>query len=317
MAASVTYISGSTPRVGIKEDLKDFIYNVDPMMTPFLTNAPKSSAKNTFHEWLTDSYSAVSDNKAVEGADATYAAESDQVRLGNYTQISQSTAEVSGTLEAVDKAGMDKAMTYAIVKHGVELRRDMENGLVGLNNARVAGNSSTARESASMQSWINTNTSSGVGGSDPTGDGTNARTDGTQRAFTEGLLETVIDSIFNSSGEMADTIMVGSFNKRAINGFTGRATSTDHNVAAQSIISAADVYKSDYGDLKIIPNVFSRSRDALVYKKDKWAVSFLRNMKVEDRAKVGDSERKQIITEYTLEARNEKSSGIVADLTTS
>ena len=304
-------------QVGIREDLANVIYNVDPADTAFLSMAPKTTAKSTLHEWQTDTYAAVSDNKAIEGADATFAAAAATVRLNNRLQIGQKTAQISGTLEATDRAGRDKEMTYQILKRGVELKRDMEHACVGLNNAKVTGSTSVAGEMASMQSDISTNTDfNATGGADPTGDGTDARTDGTQRAFTEGLLESVIDSIFTNSGEMADTILLGSFNKRAMNAFVGRATTTDHNVAAGSIVSAADVYKSDFGDLKIIPSRYSRSRDALVYKKDKWAVAYLRNMKTKDIAPVGDAERKQVLVEYTLEARNEASSGIVADLTT-
>jgi len=40
-------------------------------------------------------------------------------------------------------------------------------------------------------------------------------------------------------------------------------------------------------------------------------------METVDLAKTGDSERKQIITEWTLEMRNEAAHGLVADLTTS
>lgn len=304
-------------QIGIREDLLNTIYNVDRSVTPFLSFAPKTKAAQTLHEWQTDSYAAVADNKAVEGADASFTAASPTVRLTNRAQISDKTVMISDTLEATDRAGRDKEMTYQIMKSGVELKRDMENALVGVNNAKVTGDTSTPAELASMQSWINTNTSIGSGGANPTGDGTDARTDGTQRAFTEGLLEAVVDSIFTNSGELADTILLGSFNKRAMNAFVGRSTTTDHNVAAKSIISAADVYKSDYGDIKIIPDAFSRARDGLVYRKDKWAVSFLRKMKTKDIAATGDAEKKLLNVEYTLEARNEASSGIVADLTTS
>lgn len=78
------------------------------------------------------------------------------------------------------------------------------------------------------------------------------------------------------------------------------------------------VYESDFGMLKIVPNRNNpRTRDALVLQMDMWAISTLRNMKRTPLAKTGDSERTQIITEFTLESRNEKASGGVFDLTTS
>lgn len=302
-------------QVGIREDLVDIIYNVDPTDTPFLSNAPKNSAKQTLHEWQTDTLAAVADNKAVEGADATFAPATATVRLGNQTQIGEKTAMISGTLEATNRAGRDREMTYQMVKRGKELKRDMENALVGLNNARAAGSATVARETASVQAFIATNDDFGVGGASPTGDGTDARTDGTQRAFAEADLETVIDLIWNAGGK-PDILMVGSFNKRAMNAFVGISTSTFHDAADKSIIAATDVYVTDYGDIALVPNRFSRSRDCLVYQKDMWAVSFLRNMNTKDIATTGDAMKKQIIVEYTLEARNEKSSGGVFDLNT-
>lgn len=305
-------------QVGIREDISNVIYNVEPDTTPFVSMAPKTKAKGTTHEWQTDNLDAVTDNKAIQGADASFSAATATVRLTNYTQISTKTAMVAGTVEATDRAGRDREMNYQMMKRGLELKRDMENGLVGLNNAKVVGSSSGAAETGSMQAYIHTNTSfDATTGVDPTGDGTDARTDSTQRVFTESLLEGVVDSIFTNSGEFADTVLVGAFNKRKINGFAGRADTTDHNVAAGSIISAADVYKSDYGDLKIIPSRFSRARDALIYNKSKFAVAYLRDMKTKDIAATGDAEKRQIVVEYCLEARNEASSGIVADLTTS
>jgi len=300
---------------GIREDLSNVIYNVDPSDTPFLSMAPKAKAKQTFHEWQTDEYAAVADNQAIEGADATFTPSTGTTRVGNYTQISQKTAMISGTLESTDRAGRDREMNYQMLKRGVELKRDMEHSLVGVNNARAVGSATTPRELGSVQSWLATNGSVGGTGAAPAGDGTDARTDGTQRPLTETLLETVIDQIWASGGN-PDTIMVGAFNKRAINGFLGRATTTDHNVAARTIFSAADVYKSDYGDLKIIPNRYVRARDALVYQKDKFAVAFLRNMVTKPIASTGDAEKRQVLVEYTLESRNEKASGIIADLTT-
>jgi hypothetical protein len=62
-----------------------------------------------------------------------------------------------------------------------------------------------------------------------------------------------------------------------------------------------------------------RARDVLVLQTDMWALAFLngRRMVSIPLAKTGDSDRRQILSEYTLVARNEKSSGGVFDLTTS
>ena len=301
---------------GIREDLTDIIHDISPTDTPFYSMTSKGSATAIKHEWQTDALAAASATNAVlEGDEATTDAHVATVRLNNYCQISDKVARVTGTVDAVNKAGRGKEMAYQIGKKVKELKRDIESSMLA-NNATVAGDATTARESAGVPAWLATNTSAGSGGSDPTGDGTDARTDGTQRAFTEALLKTVLQSCWDEGGD-PDCIMVGSKNKQTFSGFTGRATNGAEEAAASKRITASvDVYVSDFGELKVMANRFQRARDALILQKDMWKMCLLRPVKQTPLAKTGDSERRQIVAEWTLEACNEKASGIVADLTT-
>ena len=148
-------------------------------------------------------------------------------------------------------------------------------------------------------------------------DGTGTRTDGTQRAFTEAQLKTVLNSIWTAGGK-PDIIMTGAFNKQMFSTFTGRASPIEQ-ASSKKITAAVDVYESDFGQLKVVPNRFQRSRDVLALQMDMWAVAYLngRKMLSTPLSKTGDSERRLILSEYSLVARNEKSSGGVYDLTTS
>ena len=299
---------------GIREDLTDVIYSVERTNTPFFEMASKTKATSTYHEWQTDALEAASaTNYVVEGNDPTIAATSATTRLGNYCQISEKTARTTGTQESVKKAGKNNEMAYQVVKRTKELRRDMESSLLA-NNARVAGSDTTPRELAGVPAWITTNTSAGATGADPTGDGTDARTDGTQRALTEDLFKTVIAACYEAGGN-PDCAMVGTFNKQKISGFTGASTRFDKG-EDQKLYAAIDVYVSDFGSIKIVPNIFQRSRDLLLLQKDMWAVPFLRPVKNKELAVTGDSMARHINVEFTLQAKNEKASGIVADLTT-
>jgi hypothetical protein len=240
------------------------------------------------------------------------------VRLGNTCQISRKTPRVTGTQRAVEHAGRDDEMAYQEMLKGLELKRDMEAILVGTNQAKASGNDATARTTATVLSWIKTNTSKGAGGSDPAAaNGTNTRTDGTQRLFTEGNLKTVLQSVWNSGGK-PDVIMTGGFNKQVFSTFTGRATPTE-DTKAKKIVAAVDAYESDFGTLRIAPNRFMRARDVLALQMDMWAVAYLNGRRFVSfpLAKTGDSDWKEILSEYTLVARNEKASGGVFDNTTS
>jgi hypothetical protein len=301
--------------IGNREDLSDIIYNIAPTETPFLSMCEKTKATAVNHEWQTDTLAAAADNKVIEGDDATTDALTATVRRGNYCQISDKVPQITGTQEAILKAGRKSEMAYQLAKMGKEIKRDMENALVGLNNAKVAGNSSTARELASVQSWIATNVDKDSGGTNPTGDGTDARGDGTQRAFTETLLKNVLQLCWTEGGN-PDTIMVGAFNKRVASLFSGGATRMDKS-EDKKIYATVDVYVSDFGEHKLVANRFVRTRDCLVLDPEYWKIAYLRPFTTVDLAKTGDTERKQMVVEYTLEACNQKSSGIVADLTVS
>jgi len=300
--------------IGTKEDLSDVIYNITPTQTPFLSMSGRTKAEQTLHEWQTDSLAAVDGNNAViDGDDATHDAVAATTRESNRTQISDKVISISGTQEVVNKAGRKSEMAYQIAKKSKELKRDMETILTGKQNL-LAGNSTTARLTRCLESWITTNISHGATGSTSAG----VVTDGTQRPLTEALMKTELQSCWTEGGDPA-TLMTGAFNKGVISGFAGLAPlrrETGGSNAQASILGAADVYISDWGELKVVPNRFSRDRTLLILDMEMWAVAYLRPFRVQPLSKTGDSERRQLIVEYSLEARNEKASGKVADVDT-
>jgi len=283
--------------------------------TPFLSGIEKVKAKAVAHEWQVQNLAAASTANAVlEGDDATIDAATPTVRLGNIAQISDKVAAVTGTENAIDRAGRDNELSYQLALKGQELKRDMESILLS-NQAKNAGAIGTARKTASILAWIGTNDSLGTGAaaSPVTLDGLATRTDGTTRAFTEALLKPVLQLIWNEGGD-PDTIMVGGANKQVFSTFTGRSTPQEQ-ATSKKIVNNVEIYEGDFGTLKVVANRFMRARDCLVLEMDKWAVAYLRNMRRWDLAKTGDSEKTQLLCEYALEARNEKASGLVADLT--
>ena len=300
--------------VGEREDLSDVIYSISPTDTPFISSAAKTRATAVLHEWQTDSLAAAATNNAViEGDEATLDAVTATTRLSNSSQIMDKTVVITGTQEAVDKAGRASELAYQIAKKAKELKRDMEATVTG-NQAEVTGNASTARKFGSLGAWIETNDDLGASGSSG-GSGNTARTDGTQRAFTEASLKTVIKSVWNEGGDPS-MIMVGPFNKQKLSGFTGNSTRFDAGADA-TLYTSVDVYASDFGQLQVVPNRFSRDRDAYVLDMNYFAIAFLRDFSMHELSKTGDSEKRQLLVEATLESRNEKASGLVADLTTS
>jgi hypothetical protein len=301
--------------IGQREDLIDVIYDISPTETPIMSTLARTKATAVFHEWQSDSLAAAtSANAAVEGADAVSATISPTTRLGNYTQIVQKTIQVSGTLETVNKAGRRSEKAYQLSKAAAELKRDMET-IITANQGQSAGNSTTARRLGAILSWIKTNTSRGTSGTDPTTIGVSTRSDGATRTFTEQLLKDEVAAAFESGGNPT-MLIVGSGLKQKVSSFAGIAAQRYMAPGDQptTIIGAADVYMSDFGTLNVVPDRFMRTRDALLIDPEYAALAYLRPFATMDLAKVGDSDKTQLLCEFTLEMRNEAAHAIVADL---
>jgi len=301
---------------GIRESLSNLIADISPEETPFQSNIGSKSVSNTYFEWQKDSLAAADATARISGDDvSSFDSTSATTRVGNYTHILRRTVIVADNLEAVDKAGRDSELAYQVAKRGKELKRDIEAVLTD-NNARVAGGTGTAPETAGLGAWIATNDNLAGDGASPTGDGSDARTDGTQRAFTEDMLKSVMSSVWTAGGNPT-VLMVGAFNKQKVSGFAGIAAQRYMAPAdgPTTIIGAADVYMSDFGTLSVVPNRFQRARDAWVLDTEMAAVCNLRPIQKVDLAKTGDASKAMLIWEGGLEVSNEAAHGLIADLT--
>lgn len=311
---------------GIREDLSDVIYDISPMDTPVLSRSGRGSADNTLFEWQTDSLASTdTGNAQLEGDDITsFPATAATVRVGNYTQISRKLLIIAGTEEEVNKAGRDSELAYQIAKRGRELKRDMESILLS-NQGGDAGGSTTARQTASLGAWLKSNTNFEGTGADPTytsGVPGAARTDGAQRALTETIFQDVIEQVWTSGGNPdAITVFPGPFNKGVISGFSGVVTRNFDISNAEprptAVIAAVDVYVSDFGTVRIMPNRFGRERDVYFLDFEFLEVDFLRPFRVEQLAKTGDADKRMLLNEWGLRVKNEAALGAAFDLNSS
>jgi hypothetical protein len=180
---------------GIAESFEDVIFDISPEDTPLLSMAKRMTAGQTYHQWQTDALAAAATNTQVEGNDSSFATLAATTVLGNYTQISSKTVQISGTYDVVKKYGRKSEVAYQLMKGGKELKRDMEYAIVR-NQASSAGGAATARSTAGIESWI-TNRVLGTGSTAGTTPGFSngtvaAPTDGTQVTFVEADLKSAL-----------------------------------------------------------------------------------------------------------------------------
>jgi hypothetical protein len=302
---------------GLREDLENVIYDISPTDTPFMSMGGREDAVAVNHEWQTDSLADAANNHHEEGVTLTAAEPTPTSRLGNICQISLKTTLVSGTLDAVSKAGRKEELAYQMSKRAKELKRDMERAYVGVNQSKtVMSADSTVRKLGSLTSWVATNVSAGSGGSGA-GNGA-ARTDGTQRTFTEALLKASILSAFDEGADIKYLMMAPS-KKQTFSSFVGvGATGGSSNrieAGDQRIIGGMDVYVSDFGEMAVVPNRFQRARDVWLLDPEYYAIAYLRPFFQREVASTSDGEQRAIIAEHTLVVKNEKALGAVYDLT--
>ena len=322
MAIRETYNAGSGGDNIIREDVTDFVYNISPTDTPVLQAAEWTTAYSTNHEWVEDALATPATNAQYEGAAmGTPSNVSGGTRLGNYTQISHKTYGVSGTVEAVTKIGRDSELAYGRAKSMRELKNDVDLSICQ-NGAKVAGAAqTTARVAAGLQSWVR-NADRGATGADPGSfDGTATDTDGTGRAFTETILNNVIEECWDNGGRPS-LLVLGANGRKAFRAFdgvgTGNTTRTDRS--ERTIYGTADIYISSFGiELRAVNS--RHLRDVSGVAKDGWLldpehikIPYLRPFQIIEFAKTGDSDEERVLAEWTLEVCNTYAHGLAADI---
>lgn len=311
--AKVTNAFDTYSAKGNREDLSNIIYNISPTETPVMSSIGRRNATNVTFDWQTESLPTVDLNNAKEeGFELARSTSTATVRPTNVVQISERDATVTGSQQKSNAAGKANEMARQMSIASKALKRDMES-ILCQNQAKVAGNATTARKTRALEHWLTTNVSRGATGAAAASE-TAAMTDGTQRAFSETLLKAALQQSYTAGAEPS-MILVGPVNKVKLSDFTGRSQARQ-NVGAETIQQAVSVYASDFGDIKVVPSRFNRERTALLLDPEYAKVAFFRNFEQQEMAKIGDADTRVIVAEWGLEVSNEAAHAAIFDLTT-
>ena len=310
-----TYLTSDA--IGEREELADVIYRIDPTDTPIFSALKKEGARAVYSEWQVQELAAASaTNYNNEGADYSYVNPSATTRMGNYHQISVKAASVSGTLDAVDKAGRDRETAYVKTLKGLELRRDIEKYLV----SDVAKSSSDPRKAGTLSTWI-TNVSVAASSAAPTGDGTDVPTlSGTDRAMAISQIDAAMLAAFEDGGKPS-IITMSPTNKQVFSNLSSASVATNQIITSANkdaaYVGAVSLYRSDFGELNVVVDRFQGNDRLFLLDTDYASITTLpnRNFVVSDVAPTGDATKFAILAEWSLKVSAPKAHAAVYDLT--
>lgn len=297
----------------VREQLQGKIWNVSVSETPLLALIGKGKANGPLEEWLTDSFAAGASNKKEQGNEASVAATTDVSRFSNRTQISEKTGGVTGTQEAVEKAGQASEYDYQVAKKMVELKKDVEFGAMQ-NTTAIAAASGTAPQARGLLGFIFTNCSKASDGSNPVPLSNTAPVDGTTRVFDESMLKVAMAAMFDSGSPMDNLYaFIPSTLRGNFDGFLASQTRFD-KAEDKTLTATLEVYIGPFGRVKAVNARHMRTREVFIVNPGFVSLDVLRPMKDTKLAKTGDSDNFMVNTEWTLRVRNEKACAAIRDL---
>jgi hypothetical protein len=283
--------------VGNKDDMSNLIINISPDDTPITKAIGRGdNATARVHSWLEDTLPDPRDNAVVEGAEFEVEDPGTRTELSNYTQIMRRGYRVTGSQEKTLKYGLTSEIAYQMRKAMKAMSLDIEKAIIE-NETAVQGSATVARKMGGIPYFVTTNVNDNSG---------------VARVITEEILNDGLQSAWDAGGNPRVVVVSGG-NKRIISNWTTNVDRT-FPVKDTKLTRKIDVYESDFGVVKIIPDRWMPNDKIYILDTEYWGLSFFRPVKKYNLPKTGDSEKQILLGELTLEGKAEKASAIISDL---
>ena len=301
---------------GVKLSFADWVSNISPTETPFVSMTGKEGITQTKFQWQTDVIPKVrADNACLEGSVPAFEDEiASTVVLTNNTQIFRRSVSVSDTANVVSYYGRQKEAGYQMEKASLELKRDMEVTFLS-NQTATAQASGAAGKTACFEAL--------VAGKDSADDDTGATVHtetGAANLITEAELFKMTYNMYLANSK-ANVIM---FHPKHAGFFSGLLSITGKDaykdVNRMKMFGAMDdEYNTEVDTIvdplgqryALVPNRLMPEDALYFFNPSDWTQMVLRAPKKIQLAKVGSSEEWVIEAELGLRHRNKFASGIL------
>ena len=341
MAQQTSVTLGGGLGGSIREDLANYVSNIDRDETPFISSIGRGKATSTEHAWLTDVYADPQAQTVAEGAAftpsggseaaGTDAVQTNRTRLNNYTQIFRAQIEVSGTSIAVNTAGVANEFAYQLKKKGVEVRRNVEFQATRYSTTAATKATGATRRMGSIFSYVAagnlvnrgsvanfTYATPGTGNTVPVIANTAAG------AVRKNEIDGITTAMYGNGGRpnviMMPHTLKPSFSSLLSEGSTTSISERRLNAMESKLNIAISGVMTDFGfDIALVPNYVmgfnGATSHAIAYDSKMLKSAVLRPLHTTKLDDNGDGKRGLIIEECTLEVMNPNAVGAIFNIT--
>jgi hypothetical protein len=217
----------------------------------------------------------------------------------NRTQIFVESVKVSDTADKVSTYGRAKELAYQLQKSAAACKRDLEHAFVGLDQAAVTGDDSTARKMASAHQQVLAGNVISISAA----------------ALDETNWLTALQDCFDSGAEptlaqvtASNSLIVADFAKAS-----GRYRTIQTGSEDKTLVNVVDLYVSPFGQVKVQVNRFMKAKYTLIIDPSMWSKAVLRPWTRVTLAKTGDATRMMIVGEFSLKHKNTSAAALIKD----
>lgn len=255
----------------------------------------RSLGGSTMVTLATDASFSIVGMARLEGADSDPIGYTDLSTNSNYTQIFHKEIKQTGTAPYQDRWGMTDQMQYESAKSIPEMMRLIERTLQ--YGKRSAGSTTTPRMMGGYQEFITTNKASGANMS--------------VSSLIPGIIEDAVELIYNAGGAGDFLGIVNPATYQKIKNAYDSSSYVRYAPEQNRFGTLVDRIVTPFGDVSFVIDRWQLSNLIPILKLDNVGMLTLRPWQVEDLAKTGDAEKKQLVGEYTFCLKLEKSHALL------
>lgn len=231
----------------------------------------------------------------LEGDDSDPIGYTDLTTNSNYTQIFHKEVKQTGTAPYQDRWGMGDQMQYESAKSIPEMMRLIERTLQ--YGKRSAGSTITPRMMGGYQEFIQTNKASGANIS--------------VASLAPAVIEDAVELIYNAGGSGDFLAIVNPATYQKIKNAYDSSSFVRYPPEQTQFGTLVDRIITPFGNVSFVIDRWQLSTLIPIMKLDNVGMLTLRPWQVEDLAKTGDAEKKQLIGEFSFCMKLEKSHALL------